>query len=254
MRPRIIFLLPILLCLASTCQKCQKHHFEREHLLVESSFEGSDPFEDWANDQHCCDYSLAQSTDQFTEGKSSLRLEVRSTDPMTSGSIRSELTQPADNINTERWYGFKMYLKDWKDDAAGEHVFQWHPSNGTGSATAALWTSGGRYLFVTNNNGGTSGNEYNDLGPIISNKWVSWVIHVRWTDNNTGILQVWKNGSLMYDKNYVKTSPPEGVYFKLGINKFGWGTQTSSTTERILYFDEVRIGNESARYDDVKPN
>ena len=253
MRPRLIFLLPSLLCLASTCQKCRKHHFERAHLLVESSFEDSDPFLDWTNDQHCCDYSLAQSTAKFTAGKSSLRLEVRSADPMTSGSIRSELTQPSENIGTERWYGFKMYLENWRDDSAGEHVFQWHPNNSTGVATASLWTSEGRYMYVTNNGGGNVGNEYTDLGPILSDQWVSWVVHVKWADDNTGIMQVWKNGSLVIDKSKIKTAPTEGTYFKLGINKFGWGIQPTTTTTRVLYFDEVRIGDENANYNDVKP-
>lgn len=253
MRFRPHHLLPALLCLASTCQKCQKHHFEREHLIVESSFEESRPFSQWANDQHCCEYSVAQSKDRATDGTNSLRLEVRATDPMTSGSIRSELVQPADNIGTERWYGFNMFLQNWSDDSAGEHVFQWHPSNATGVATAALWTSGGRYMFVTNNSGGNVGNIYNDLGPIVSNQWVSWVIHVKWEDDNTGIMQVWKDGSLVIDKSNIKTAPPEGVYFKLGINKFGWGIQPSSTKERVLYFDEVRIGDENADYDTVKP-
>jgi hypothetical protein len=43
-------------------------------------------------------------------------------------------------------------------------------------------------------------------------------------------------------------------YFKLGINKFGWLTQaTSAINQRILYFDEVRIGNGTATYNDVAP-
>src|SRR5258706_1982000 len=244
MGPRPVFLLPFLLCLAFTCH--QKHHFERDHLLVESSFEGKNPFSDWENDQHCCDYSLTQSAGKFTKGKSSLRIEVRPTDAMTSGTIRSELVQPAENVGTERWYGFKMFLENWIYDDAGEHVFQWHPNNSTGVATAALWTSGGRYMLETNNSGGNEGNKYTDLGPIISNEWVSWVIHVRWADDNTGLMQIWKNGTLVIDKANIKTSPPEGTYFKLGINKFGWGIQASTTKERVLYFDEVRIGDENA--------
>jgi hypothetical protein len=156
-------------------------------------------------------------------------------------------------LGTERWYGFNMYLKDWVEDNAGEHVFQWHPDNLTGSATMALWTSGGRYVFATNNTGGTSGNIYTDLGPIVGDQWVAWVIHIKWANDNSGLLQLWKNGELMINKINVSTAPERGAYFKLGIDKFGWGTQASSTTQRILYFDDVKIGGAQASYDDVKP-
>jgi hypothetical protein len=230
---------------------CSKK-FTREHLLVESFFEGSDPFDGWENNQHCCDYSLTQST-KAAEGTGSLRLEVRSADPQVSGSIRSELVQPPEKEGAERWYGFKMYLENWTDDQAREHVLQWHPEDPSGSAVGSLFTSGGRYEFVTTHFSGTNGNGYSDLGPIINNQWVSWVMHIKWASSRTGIIQIWQNGKLVLDIKNTRTSPDMGSYFKLGINKFGWGIDPSATTQRVLYFDEVRIGNDLASYDDVKP-
>lgn len=204
------------------------------------------------NQQHCCDYSVTQSQARFTDGSNSLRIEVRATDPQTSSAIRSEITQGGDPVGSERWYGFRLYLENWVKDDAGEHVFQWHPENSRGTATAALWTSTGRYIFQTNL-GGNSASVYTDLGPILSNQWVSWVIHVKWAVDNSGILQVWKNGVLVIDRPDTPTSPSEGTFFKLGINKFGWGIQPSTSTNRVLYFDEVRIGDEEATYADVQP-
>jgi hypothetical protein len=249
MRCNLFFILPALL-LASACKKADSG---RHHLIIESTFEGNNPLHGWDNDQHCCDYSLKQSPAKFTEGSKALRLEVKLTDPQTKSSIRSELVQAAEGAGAERWYGFNMFLENWVDDNAGESVFQWHPDNSTGTATASLWTSGGRYVFETNSSGRNLGSEYIDLGPILNNQWMSWVIHVKWATDNSGILQVWKNGALVIDKPHAVTAPPEGTYFKLGINKFGWGIQPSSVTERVLYFDEVRIGNENAKYEDVKP-
>jgi hypothetical protein len=225
----------------------------RQHLLLESFFEGTTPFTGWANNQHCCDYSLSQTTAKAAEGSSSLRLEVRATDPQVSSSIRSELVQPAENVGTERWYGFKMYLENWANDDAGEHVFQWHPDDPGGSAVGALYTTGGHFEFVTTHFAGTSGNGYSDLGPLIQNQWVSWVLHIKWAADQTGIIQVWKNGTLVMDITNKQTSPAMGSYFKLGINKFGWGIQSSTTSQRVLYFDEVRIGDANASYKDVKP-
>jgi hypothetical protein len=251
MRYKLFFTFPSLLMLAATCNKGEDDG--RSHLLLESTFESSNPFKGWDNDQHCCDYSLTQDHNKFTEGNSSLRIQIDSTDARTSGSIRSELVQDAEGPGTERWYGFNMFLENWADDNAGEHVFQWHPNNLTGTATAALWTSGGRYVFETNTSGGSSNSEYTDLGPIISNQWVTWVIHVKWASDKTGIMQVWMNGKQVIDKTHTVTAPAIGTYFKLGINKFGWGNQPSSVSRRVLYFDEVRIGNSKASYEDVQP-
>ncbi len=225
---------------------------QRQNLLLESGFENSSYLTGWTNNQHCCNYSVQQTTEQIKAGSSALRLEVRSTDPQTSSSIRSEITRSSDPLNVDRWYGFSMYLKDWVNDPAGEHVFQWHPDNSSGSSALSLWTSGGRFTIVTNNTGTSSGNVYNDIGPVLSNQWVDFVIRIRWSTSNTGLLQVWRNGTLVVNKIDVKTAAITNS-FKLGINKYGWGIQTSTTTQRILYFDEVRIGNENATYDDVAP-
>lgn len=224
----------------------------RSSLLVESLFDASSYLTGWTNYQHCCDYSVQQSTEQKRSGSTSLRLEVRSTDRATSGSIRSEIVRPSDPLNEDRWYGFSMYLKDWVNDNAGEHVWQWHPDNSTGSAALALWTSGGRFVVVTNNAGTSSGNTYADIGAVKSNQWVDFVIRTKWSTGNTGVLQVWMNGTQVVNRTNVKTAALTN-YFKLGINKFGWGIQSSSTTKRILYFDDVRIGGAAATYADVAP-
>lgn len=248
MRCKIILLISAITGLFATCNKQDN---DGSPILLESFFEGSNPLKGWANDQHCCDYSVSQSNEHFSEGAHALKLVVRNTDERTSGSIRSELVQDADDEGEERWYGFNMYLQNWSDDDAGEHVFQWHPANSGEPARASLWTSGGRYQFVTNPDGGA--NDYTDLGPVLSNQWVSWVIHIKWASNHTGILQVWEDQKLVIDRHNIITTTTPGNYFKLGINKFGWGSQPSSITERVLYFDEVRIGNATAGYTAVKP-
>ncbi|MBL7740314.1 MAG: polysaccharide lyase [Chitinophagaceae bacterium] len=225
---------------------------QRQNLLLESTFENGSYLAGWNNSQHCCAYSVQQTTEQIKGGSNALRMEVRSTDPGVSGSIRSEIALNTDPLNEDRWYGFSLYLKDWADDAAPESVFQWHPDNTSGSAAMSLHVAGGSFSFTTNNTGGTSDNEYIDLGPVISNKWIDFVIRIRWSTDSTGLLQLWMNRNLMIDRSGVKNAAIES-YFKLGINKFGWGHQSSAISQRIAYYDEVRIGNANASYKDVAP-
>jgi len=230
------YLLTLFIIFSCAAISCKNGNAGYESFYT--SFEGEDPFAGWQNDQHCCEYSVQQSTEQKTDGNSSLRLEVRQTDPLTSRAIRAELVKEPEPMDVERNYSFNMFLQDWKHDNAGESVFQWHPGNFTGTATASLWTSGGRYVFQTNTG---AQNYYIDLGPIISDRWVNWKITLKWSTDTSGYIKLWKNGDLMIDRKKIITAPPEGCYFKIGINKFGWGIQPSSVDRRVLYFDDVRI-------------
>ncbi|PRX38587.1 DUF4377 domain-containing protein, partial [Salegentibacter salegens] len=40
-------------------------------------------------------------------------------------------------------------------------------------------------------------------------------------------------------------------YFKFGVYKWKWGT---AATQRVIYYDEVRIGDKNSSYEEVKPN
>jgi len=222
----------------------------RQNIITTSTFEGVNYLAGWYNNQHCCNYSVQQSTEQIKAGSNAVRFEVRNTDAQTSGSVRSEVSLDSDPLNQVRWYGFSVYLKDWVDDDAGESVFQWAPDGASGSSLMALLASGGRFTYVTNNGG--SNNLYTDIGPVISNKWIDFVIRIKWTTDTSGLLQVWMNSNLVINRSNVKTASTT-AYFKAGINKFGWVNQSSSVTQRIMYFDEARIGNANATYNDVAP-
>lgn len=247
--PKCCFLLVCLLLADLSPARAQTG--VRQNLISQTTFEGSNYLSGWYNSQHCCSYSVQQSAEQIKAGSNSLRFEIKSTDPPTSGAIRSEIGLDSDPLNQDRWYGFSVFLKDWVDDDAGESVFQWAPDNASGSASMALLASGGRFTYVTNS-GGSANNILTDLGPVISNNWVDFVIHIRWATDTTGLLQVWKNGVLVINRSGIKTTSVSS-YFKAGINKFGWGTQSSAVSQRILFLDEVRVGNASAVYNDVAP-
>ena len=39
-----------------------------------------------------------------------------------------------------------------------------------------------------------------DLGPVVFDRWIDFIVHVRWQDDATGVLQCWVNGSQKVDE------------------------------------------------------
>ncbi len=225
----------------------------RKNIILENLFEDEDYLRGFMKGQSCCDYSVQKMN-------GALRFEVRQTDPVISGSVRSEITGKGYS-NEERWYGFRIRLEDWVVDNAGEHVIQWHPNDAKGSATLALWTSGGMYTLVISPHG--NDNRYYELGPVVPDVNVDFVLHVKWTNGKDGLVEIWKDGKYITNTVNDKKLPYKGIttwagcYLKLGINKFGWSYEPSksesTSKKRVMYFEEFREGNEMARYEDVAP-
>ncbi|MET0394888.1 MAG: heparin lyase I family protein [Chitinophagaceae bacterium] len=230
---------------------------QRNNLLFESSFEGGNDYylTGFENYQHCCSYSVARTEAAARSGASALRLEVRDDDELVSGSIRSELTVPAVSDAGEMWYGFSFYLTDWIADGSPHSILQWQPNSNSGGPPISLQTHDGAFMIVHGEDNVGYHYETNGLlGSPVSDEWTDFVFHIKWSSATDGYIQVWKNGVLVYDTSGIRTQWGDGQYLKLGINHWGWAIEMFDVaTERILYVDDVRIGNADATYDDVAP-
>ena len=84
-----------------------------------------------------------------------------------------------------------------------------------------------------------------DLGLVTKDTWHQFVIHFIHSYEADGLIEIWHNG------NKILTHPGGNMYnnvampkWKLGIYKWKWnGSDTTDTRERILYFDNIRVGN-----------
>jgi len=219
----------------------------------------------------CFPYNQNQSDSVARCGPHSIRFELRKTTPecLVGGSIRTELNRPTNAgavVNVKRWYGYSLYLqgKDWLRDPAPEVMGQWH-SNATApdgtSPFVALWSYNGNWWIAI------QGSPVFNLGPYVLNAWTDFVYEIQWDNTNpvppavnTGYLHVWLNGILVVNWNNVKmgySTQTFESYMKFGIYKWpwkvgneGWG---STTTVRVCYYDEIRIGTQNATYNDVSP-
>ncbi|MBN1670831.1 MAG: polysaccharide lyase [Kiritimatiellae bacterium] len=177
-------------------------------------------------------------------------------------------------VGEEYWYGFSILLpEDYKPDPVWEIVAQWHgrPDFELGenwrNPIMAIWTANGKWV-VGNRwdpkpntfEGGKrryGGSKRWDLGPQEPGKWVDWVFHVKWSFEDDGLLEVWKDGKKVIERKGPNTfNDKKGPYLKLGIYK-GWkderGRAKSVVESRTLYHDEIRIGRAPCQYEGVAP-
>lgn len=245
----------------------------RKNLVFEATFEGAtfsgtnpvkvDIGQPFSNQQHCCTYSITKAPIART-GNTAVRYEVRQAEPKTSGSKRSELTGPGFGGNLEQWIGLSVYppsndgYSNLKQD---QSVIQFHQNQDNGIPPAALWISSGNWLLQHTNTGspgappatGKAGNAYEKIAPVLPDQWNDIVIHIKWSANTDGFVQVWLNGKLTTDVKNIITGYATGNYMKLGLYEWPWENATTGTLKQVIYCDDVRIGNNLATYKDVAP-
>lgn len=219
----------------------------------------------------CCKHSGEIISSPTRAGNYAAKFAVNKSDPLVERGKRAELKRyAAGRMGSEIWYGFSIYLpKDWVEDTAPEIVAQWHdrpdlwfgepfrnPSlaltiNGNNWGISNTWDS----KVVTGKNN-AAGKEQLWSGVISKGVWTDWVFHVKWSHQSDGIVEVWKDGIRIVNKRgSVTYNDLLAPFFKVGLYKFPWksGKVPSITNKRIIYYDEIRIGNANASYEDVVP-
>ena len=239
---------------------------QRRGLLFESDFEGTG-LDGWkiSGNAPTIHRGLARA------GRQALRTSLdRRKDKV---AYRTEVSGPRAEVGQEYWYGFSIYLpEDYVSDRIWEIVAQWHgvPDFDAGenwrNPVMALSTTNGRWGWVTRWDakrntfaGGKrqyGGNRNHDLGAYERGVWTDWVIHVKWSFGDDGLLQVWKNGVSAIDARGPNAfNDQHGPFFKMGLYK-GWrdpDKRSDAVSRRVLYHDEFRMGSGKAGYNDVAP-
>lgn len=208
-------------------------------------------------------------------GKYAVRMECTKDQKDVANSKRCEIVRMKsggpNNDNRDCWFGWSLYIpSDWEiDPKSPENVTQWHelPDTEIGetwrSPPLALAVKGDQFNFHVrwDSRAKTPGNNpegTRDLpaGPIERGQWTDWVLHIRWSFKDDGLIEVWKNG-----KKILTHRGPNGyndrqeTYFKAGVYKWEWKSrpQNSITSRRVIYVDEVRFGNKDSSYEEVAP-
>lgn len=193
--------------------------------------------------------------------RSAAVFELKKSDNTTWPNVRSEMYKTA-CPHQEMWFGFDfMCPTDLTGDGLAHTLFQFHSQGGGLSPCISLRVEGGNYtmkvLWSNILNPTTHQGEASyTLGSYTAGEWIKWVIHVKFAWDNTGILEVWKDGTKVADRQNLPNCYNEAAwpYPKVGIYKWGWTPQWvdySPYDTLIHYYDNLRIGGPSSSYNEV---
>lgn len=118
------------------------------------------------------------------------------------------------------------------------------PDGGTFDYTVAFYQgqdSEGRYIFGCKN----------FSIPARINEWDDFVVNVRpSSDSSQGFVKIWKNGKLYVNEKVALLRPGVNA---MGAWKIGVYVGDPGHGERLLYTDELRVGNGNSSFEEVSP-
>lgn len=202
-------------------------------------------FSQWSGVQRVSPDRLALTTDVVRQGSHAARFEVQPGDCWKNGggscSARAELE--TDQGARLRFYeGDDRYLgwstrfdASWPTSNLWAIFIQFHgndnlkPPLSMEAVGDKVFTRGfadGAYFTGTKI-------------PLEREAWNDFVMHIKFSsDPNVGFVEVWRNGVKFQERVYRKTLASTYIYPKIGIYTSG-----SYTVPRILWHDEMRVGN-----------
>lgn len=230
---------------------------QRQNLLFEETFEEQDFAKNWNWLYDCCGYAIRQSGEVVRSGSNASRFESRNNDLVLSNTVRltiakqvfSNVTDFTANLSlkVDRWIGLSVFIpSDFSNSSSTEPIINWQevPENAYWQwidATLGLNTVNGKWSF-------DRFGEKHDLGTINKGTWSDWVFHIRFSDQNDGLIEIWQNGSLLKQINgRTANTSKTASWLVAGL------TKSPTSASRVMYIDELRIGNENAGYNDVVP-
>ncbi len=226
--------------------------FNLSNIIFKESFEGNNPFgEAYGIETGDWNYALQYVTNPVYKGKRAVRFEIREDQPLVKNGKRSEVVIINGLPGNNMWYSFAVYFPSdgFSKDSQREVFNQWYQD---GSPATSLRVRNDIMFLETGSE--KENREQIDIGLVTKDIWHEFVLHFIHSHYSDGLIEVWHNGELiithkggnMYDDVLPK--------WKIGVYKAAFKYGTSDVNKRILYFDNVKVGNERASYNDMIPS
>lgn len=201
-------------------------------------------------------YSVKSVPAPTRSGSEALRMETRYGD--RDNDYHAEMERDdASGPGESAWYGFSTYVPtSWADSEQVAILAQWW-SHSPASPPLGIEIEGDEWIVFQRWKGGDEGISKRAVGPVRKGEWTDWVVQAHWDYSEDGYLKVWRNGEVVYERSgpsvYRRT---DSLRFKLGVYVWPWKydrPSPASSSPRIVYHDEVRMGGEDSSYEEVRP-
>ncbi|MEX2594097.1 MAG: polysaccharide lyase, partial [Anditalea sp.] len=222
------------------------------NIIYEETFEGIEPLYAYIKKQFASGHSFTVSSSKSLLGKKSGRFELKREDPKaTDNGKRAEIYFP-EIAHKERWYSFGLLLPSdgYAKDRNNDILSQWHQL-GVTTAPMSFRVQNDRFLLRMKINS-TTATDNIDLGSATKDKWHEFTFHVVHSRDKDGVIEIWHNGEKIVTRNGGNISKGPLPRWKMGIYKPTWATSGKTDSKlRVAYFDNIRLGNENATYEDM---
>lgn len=223
-------------------------------LIFEETFGGGTAF-DGQSLQFAGNHSFQVTNDPQNSGNKVGKFELRYNDKHVKSSKRAEVGLRANE--REGWYSYSVFFptSGYSKDQYPEIISQWHQEGGGSPPNAVQIENDEIYLRSikrsdTNDNSNAAYNNYR-LGKVERGKWNDFVFHIIHSPNSDGLIEIWHNKVKVHTikgptmrRNFSVPS------LKIGIYKWTWTKQKTNTDRRVVYFDNVKVGNKNASLED----
>lgn len=208
---------------------------------------------------------LERVLDPAGSGKSVFKATQVQGDMTTNGGYRSELSAFQDPIGSDRWYSWGYYLpaafKGLRNDIV---IAQIHDTADVDESdmrnpTLSVLIQDDKLKLInafdydrTTSPVGTrpiAGVDYErrelTSWDLTTDRWTFLDLHVRWAADDTGFIEFWKDGVLLFEeKNHINTFNDQlGLWFKSGL--YDWSSNPDLVS---TYFTGVKIGDENETF------
>lgn len=223
------------------------------NLIFHETFEGSEPFSTTHNKEvGDWDYALQYVTSPVYDGTRSARFEIQHDQPLVAEGRRSEVTiimGTNGRLTKNAWYSFAVYFPSdaFAADTTYDVISQWYKDG----SPVRLITKRDRFMIDIGSEIGSK--EKIQVGELTRDTWHEFIFHFIHSPYSDGYLTLWHNGEQKVERiggNMYNEFLPK---WKIGIYKNAFELGTSLVTNRVVFFDNVKVGDENATYRDMEP-
>jgi hypothetical protein len=237
----------------------------RQNLMLNGDFETCNLSQ--FNGKEALAHELRTVSSLSRSGKCSVRIEINANERDKGGnSWRAELTQQragSANHERDRWFGFSTYFPTAYKPLKQDVIFQIHekPSKCEQYRTPPLYllVAGEKMHWITRwdskkcSVGDTAqGSKWITSSVVERNRWIDWVVHVRWSYGADGLIEIWRNATKIAVYRGPNDYNDEFEHY-LKIGGYMWHGFPQNVAQRVSYLDDVRMGGPKATYADVAP-